>query len=555
MGQTAPRVGEVFGPYRLESLLGRGGMGEVYRAHDTTRDRDVALKLLPAHLAADPSFQERFRRECQKLARLGEPHIIPIHDYGEIDSTLFLDMRLVDGRDLRAILTDRGRLDPAAAIGLIEQVAAALDAAHAAGLVHRDIKPDNVLVTDSGFAYLIDFGVAHADNEAHLTKTGTAIGSLAYMSPEQFENAPVTSVSDVYSLAAVLFELLTGRQPYPGDSVSAVTRGVLFDEVPVPSQVVPSIEPALDEVVAWGLCKTPAQRCPSALEFAAAARAALSGERPRAGADNPMVSLSKAPPTLAPPTPAVPVGTGAPAGTAERAPETITAGSPPAPSAIDPTLIRPHPLPAHQVTEVAGHLAAGHSAPHQVPPPRVPTGPVAAGIPPAGYPQGGYPPWSPPPASGGRSTAVIVLATLLGVLVVGILGMGGWVLADSLGSSDDDATAATQTLDQPVADQQTGTVTAPPLTTITSTPTYVPAAPPPDNQQCAPGVGTGYPQWTGCEFAINVRDAYVSGGPLGSARVVNGWAPQQRKWYAMSCDPYAGIIACRGGNQAVVYVY
>nr|WP_082366113.1 serine/threonine-protein kinase [Gordonia sp. NB41Y] len=370
MGQTAPRVGEVFGPYRLESLLGRGGMGEVYRAHDTTRDRDVALKLLPAHLAADPSFQERFRRECQKLARLGEPHIIPIHDYGEIDSTLFLDMRLVDGRDLRAILTDRGRLDPAAAIGLIEQVAAALDAAHAAGLVHRDIKPDNVLVTDSGFAYLIDFGVAHADNEAHLTKTGTAIGSLAYMSPEQFENAPVTSVSDVYSLAAVLFELLTGRQPYPGDSVSAVTRGVLFDEVPVPSQVVPSIEPALDEVVAWGLCKTPAQRCPSALEFAAAARAALSGERPRAGADNPMVSLSKAPPTLAPPTPAVPVGDGAPAGTAERAPETITAGSPPAPSAIDPTLIRPHPLPAHQVTEVAGHLAAGHSAP--------PPGPTAA---------------------------------------------------------------------------------------------------------------------------------------------------------------------------------
>ena len=156
---------EEFGPYRLEHLLGRGGMGEVHRAWDTRRGRTVALKRLPAPLAGDPEFQARFRRESALAAQLSEPHIIPIHDFGEINGRLFIDMRLVDGTDLASVIKSKGPMAPRRAIGILAQVASALDAAHAAGLVHRDVKPSNVLVRghdEDEFAYLIDFGIARA---------------------------------------------------------------------------------------------------------------------------------------------------------------------------------------------------------------------------------------------------------------------------------------------------------------------------------------------------------------------------------------------------------
>ncbi|MDR2280971.1 MAG: protein kinase [Gordonia sp. (in: high G+C Gram-positive bacteria)] len=267
-----------FGPYRLGAVIGKGGMGQVYRAFDTARDREVALKLLKTELAEDETYKERFRRESQAVAKLGEPHIIPIHDYGEIDGVLFLDMRLVDGRDLRAGLRADGAMAPEDAVAIVEQVAAALDAAHSAGLVHRDVKPENVLVTSAGFAYLVDFGIAHHEGDAHLTRTGTAVGSIAYMAPEQLDNVPVGPASDVYSLAAVLFELLTARQPYPGDSVSAVVKATVLNAVPAPSSFSPNIPPALDAVVRRGLAKESSLRFGSAGELAAAARAALSGE-------------------------------------------------------------------------------------------------------------------------------------------------------------------------------------------------------------------------------------------------------------------------------------
>ncbi|MFT4127842.1 MAG: serine/threonine-protein kinase [Gordonia sp. (in: high G+C Gram-positive bacteria)] len=533
------RVGETFGPYRLDALLGRGGMGEVYRAHDTAHDRDVALKLLPPQLATDPTFQERFRRECQKLARLGEPHIIPIHNYGEIDSTLFLDMRLVDGRDLRTIITERGALAPADAVALIEQIAAALAAAHSAGLVHRDIKPENVLVTSAEFAYLIDFGVAHAESETHLTKTGTAIGSIAYMSPEQFENTPITAASDVYSLSAVFFELLTGRQPYPGDSISTVTRAVLFDDIPAPSALNPAIGPELDAVVVWGLAKDPAKRCPSTMELARAARRALAGEAPPVMPGQTEV-IAGAAPTITgtpPTTPAAPVTLSGPQ--AAYAPTAYRVQMPPG---VAPGLVSGPAMPGPEVRVASGPVSGVNPAmPHYLPGQGVPSQPV-----PVGYPAG-YPP--PPPARSGIGGVNMAMIVLIGILLAALAGVGAWLAVDKFGGSDDTTTAATGPAAVTATEQ--ATVTA----TTQATPTYVPGPPPSDNQQCAPGVGTGYPQWTGCEFAINVRDAYISGGPNGQARVVNGWAPQQRKWYVMSCDPYAGIIACRGGNQAVVYVY
>jgi serine/threonine-protein kinase len=153
-----------FGPYRLEELIGQGGMGEVWRAYDTRRDRDVALKLLLESLSADPCFRDRFQREAAITAKLRDPHVIPIHDFGEIDGRLYLDMRLVDGRDLADVLAHDGRLPAARAVAIIEQVASALDAAHTAGLVHRDVKPSNVLVSGiergTDFGYLADFGIA-----------------------------------------------------------------------------------------------------------------------------------------------------------------------------------------------------------------------------------------------------------------------------------------------------------------------------------------------------------------------------------------------------------
>ena len=196
------------GNYRLDSLLGSGSMGEVYKAYDAQRDRYVALKLLPSALSGDPEYYRRFQRESQVVARLTEPHVIPIHDFGEIDGQLFIDMRFVDGSDLGARLRASGPIAPRRAVHLISQIAEALDAAHADHLVHRDIKPSNILVTQSDFVYVVDFGIARAigSQQTALTITGATIGTLNYMAPERFANHDIDGRSDVYSLACLLHE-------------------------------------------------------------------------------------------------------------------------------------------------------------------------------------------------------------------------------------------------------------------------------------------------------------------------------------------------------------
>src|SRR6476660_2418986 len=192
-------------------------MGDVWRAYDTVTDRVVAVKVLPAHLANDQTFQERFRREARAAAGLNNPHVVPIHDFGEIDGRLFVDMRLIEGEDLGTLL-GRGPLQPARAIRVVEQIASALFAAHRIGLVHRDVKPSNILVTEDDFAYLIDFGIARAAGEAALTNKASVIGTWAYLAPERITTAESDSRADIYALACVLYECLTGSQPFPGDS-------------------------------------------------------------------------------------------------------------------------------------------------------------------------------------------------------------------------------------------------------------------------------------------------------------------------------------------------
>jgi serine/threonine protein kinase len=266
-----------FGRYRLWGLLGRGGMGEVYRAYDTGRDRIVALKLLPPQLAGDADFIARFRRESRLAARLRDPHVVPIHDFGEVDGRLFIDMRLVEGTDLAALLAERHRMEPGRAVHLVSQVAAALDAAHRDGLVHRDVKPSNVLVTEEDHVYLTDFGIAHSTDATALTGTGTALGTIQYMAPERFLHGRGDRRMDVYSLGCLLYEVLTGRRPFEGDEVPAQMYAHVHLPPPRPSALVPGLPPALDDVVVRAMAKDPAERFDTAGALAAAARVALGG--------------------------------------------------------------------------------------------------------------------------------------------------------------------------------------------------------------------------------------------------------------------------------------
>jgi serine/threonine-protein kinase len=264
------------GRYRLIDLLGAGGMGQVYRAFDSVTNRTVALKVLPPHLAGDTGFQQRFVREANTIAALTEPHIVPIHGFGEIDGHLYVDMRLIEGRDLHAVL-EEGPLSPLRAVAIIEQIAAALDAAHQAGLVHRDVKPSNILITNSEFAYLIDFGIAWAADSPSLTGTGNMIGTWQYMAPERFGSGPIDGRSDTYSLACVLYECLTGARPFPGTAVEQQIAGHLSTPPPRPSTAARDVPTAFDEVIARGMAKDPNDRYPTVLEFARAARIACEG--------------------------------------------------------------------------------------------------------------------------------------------------------------------------------------------------------------------------------------------------------------------------------------
>ncbi|MBF6468633.1 protein kinase [Nocardia beijingensis] len=287
-------VGSRFGPYRLDRLIGRGGMGEVFEAYDTVKDRTIALKVLPERLHDDPVFRERFRRESHVAARLQEPHIIPIHDYGEIDGRLFIDMRLVGGDSLRALLTARAPLEPERAVAIIRQVAAALDAAHADGLVHRDIKPDNILLTPDGFAYLVDFGIAQSATGESLTSTGSAIGSFHYMAPERFHSRAVTPAADVYALTCVLYECLTGSRPFPKDTEAQIISAHLFEPPPRPHEYRPGLPARLDEVIARGMAKDPQARYATAGELGAAAQTAVASSR---SPETPTEPEDKGPPT------------------------------------------------------------------------------------------------------------------------------------------------------------------------------------------------------------------------------------------------------------------
>jgi serine/threonine protein kinase len=289
--------GTPFGRYRLVELLGRGGMGEVWRAFDTVTERTVAIKVLPTHLADDNLFQQRFRREAKAAAGLDEPHVVPIFDFGEIEGRLFVAMRLIQGQDLQDLLSE-GPLQPARAVRIIEQIASALHAAHRIDLVHRDVKPSNILITEDDFAYLIDFGIARAAGETSLTSNSITIGTWAYMAPERFKGI-ADPPADIYALTCVLYQSLTSKLPFPGESLEQLATAHMFEPPPQPSRLQEAIPPAMDQVIATGMAKKPDHRYQTAKDLAQAARAALTTHEQAQG-DTVMADTQVAPTSPAP---------------------------------------------------------------------------------------------------------------------------------------------------------------------------------------------------------------------------------------------------------------
>jgi serine/threonine-protein kinase len=385
MGDTTAgsREGSEFGPYRLRRLVGRGGMGDVYEAEDTVRERIVALKLMSETLSNDPVFRSRMQREARTAGRLQEPHVVPIHDFGEIDGQLYVDMRLIDGMDVATMLSRYGPLSPPRAVAIVRQVGSALDAAHAAGVLHRDVKPENILVSADDFAYLVDFGIASATSDEKLTQIGTTVGTCKYMAPERFSDAAVTYRADIYALACVLYECLTGSPPYRGDQISVMGAHV-NQAIPRPSVARPGIPVAFDRVIACGMAKNPADRYATCGDLAAAAYAALATpDQDRATDILQRSQVAAMPPAFA----GQPPGGFAPA--------------PPAPVTHGLT-----GAPVWHATSAPG-------------PPGPPSGPV-----PQPTPWAGAPTWGQPSPRGSRkpwlwvSVAAIVVVAVVGVVLV-----------------------------------------------------------------------------------------------------------------------------------------
>lgn len=301
MADLAP--GTAFAGCRVEGVLGRGGMGVIYRATDVHLGRPVALKLIATERASDPEVRERFEREARLTASIDHPNVVPIYAAGEEGGHLYLVMRYVAGTDLHALLAREGRLEPARAAAIVAQVGAALDAAHAAGLVHRDVKPANVLIADE-HVYLGDFGITRVQADTRITDSGNWIGTVDYMSPEHLRGEPTDARADVYALGCVLHAALTGTPPFRRETVPATITAQLHDAPPRPSQT-PGVPEAFDRVIARALAKDPADRYPSAGDLGRAAVAAAAGEVRHASRGS--VATGAAAPEHAEPTRIVPV--------------------------------------------------------------------------------------------------------------------------------------------------------------------------------------------------------------------------------------------------------
>ncbi|ORV47055.1 hypothetical protein AWC02_10180 [Mycolicibacter engbaekii] len=355
MDETASgsRAGSRLGPYLLKRLLGRGSTGELYEAFDTRRDRPAALKLLAPALCG-PALREWLQREALVAGRVQEPHVVPVRDYGELDGRVYLDMPLVAGADLAALLKRTGVLSPPRAVNIVWQAASALDAAHSAGVFHRGVRPRNILVTGDDFVYLVDFALAGAPG-AEAAEHASA--GWKYAAPELFSGSEFGPAADIYALTCVLYQCLTGTPPYRADNLAALAHAHQTKAIPRPSRAGAAIPEALDEVIAKGMAKEPQARYASAAELATAAYQALSTPDQHQTVQIYESSQQATPPLVGQPEPGTPVAATSEAleseasvpSTAPAEPSTspdLEAAEPPAPAADAPAADVPEPVPA-----------------------------------------------------------------------------------------------------------------------------------------------------------------------------------------------------------------
>ncbi len=289
-------IGKTLGNYQIVEELGRGGMAIVYRAYQPSLNRDVAMKVLPPQLSFDQEFVERFQREAKAAAKLRHPNIVVIHDVGHEDGTYYIVMEYLQGRTLKQVIQQEGKLQPQRAARIVEQVAAALDYAHQHGFVHRDVKPANIFVGPDDHVTLTDFGIAKAASETQqLTRTGMLVGTPEYMSPEQAAGGRVDYRTDLYALGVVLYQMLAGRVPYRGTTPHATLHAVIYEPPPPPRQINPNLQPGLESVILQAVAKRPEQRFQRGADLTAALKAATAGRaRPAAVPPQPETRIAPA---------------------------------------------------------------------------------------------------------------------------------------------------------------------------------------------------------------------------------------------------------------------
>jgi DNA-binding beta-propeller fold protein YncE/tRNA A-37 threonylcarbamoyl transferase component Bud32 len=456
--------GSVIAGYRLDEQIGRGGMAVVYRAWDSRLERRVALKILAPELARDDEFRQRFIRESRAAAAVDHHNIIPIYEAGEAAGVLFIAMRFVDGRDVQTVVSQQGPLPPARVCDIVGQVASALDAAHAHGLVHRDVKPANMLRDPSAgsdrtdHVYLSDFGLSkHAlpQSGPSLTSQGQFLGTLNYVAPEQIEGRPVDGRTDEYALACSTFEMLTGSPPFRREETLAIMYAQLTSQPPAVTSSRPDLPAEVDQVMARALAKNQADRYPTCLEFAAALRRAC-GAGP--GSGDPGMPVPGPGGTRAVRAGELAAAAGAVGAAAASGPAgagAVPAGGPvpAAPAAAGPTPVLPGPVRAGTAGGL-GEAAAAGSPPTQAVPRQPgggtrpgltdPPGPAGrplyrpepgTGYPPGGHPPGTYPPGTQPPGTsqppgGGRPgrRSRLPLAALLAVIILAAGGVTAYLL-------------------------------------------------------------------------------------------------------------------------------
>ncbi len=262
-------IGRRLGKYEITELIGQGGMATVYKGYQPDIDRFVAIKVLPPHPGHDPNFGDRFRLEARTIAQLQHPHILPMHDYGTDGDILYLVTPYLDGGSLKDLIDESGPMPLDQAESILRQIASALDYAHRRGVIHRDVKPDNVLLDSEGNAMLADFGIVKIlEGDTGLTATGGVLGTPAYMAPEQSQGEAITAQADIYSLGVIVYEMITGQQPYQADTPMQVMLKHITEPVPRISEASESLPPAVEPVIMRVLAKDPKERYESAAEFA-----------------------------------------------------------------------------------------------------------------------------------------------------------------------------------------------------------------------------------------------------------------------------------------------